>query len=231
MPKQYNMLFKGMVVYWLIFPAMLYLATQSLSFLYYIWLQPLFCMTYFIAFMNFGYHGFVDFDGNKMIPLVFTYFYCCLSFSTNFAFIEKGQHIWCVNSITILDGEDDYFGEDDHMAHHYATNVYHRDLPKHRETKVDDFSMRLVLSELTLLSEKHHGSVFKQLSIVELALFILMKDWSKLADHYVDYTEKMTKQEIMDMLRVRAAKKDMTNQEYIKVCTATNKPCLTLCSG
>lgn len=51
---------------------------------------------------------------------------------------------------------------------------------------------------------------------MELALFILMKDWSKLADHYVDYSGKLTKEEIMKMLEVRAACKDMTNQEYIK---------------
>lgn len=167
-----------MLIYWLIFPSALLLVTKSPAFLYYIWLQPLFCMTYFIAFMNFAYHGFVEFD-------------------------KAGHHIWCVNSTTILEGDDDYFGEDDHMAHHYATAVYHRDLPEYRSGKVEDF-------------KEHHGSVFRKLSIVELALFILLKDWGRLADHYVDYTGKLSRAEIMKMLEVRAKCKDMTNQEYIK---------------
>jgi hypothetical protein len=135
-------------------------------------------MTYFIAFMNFAYHGFLEFD-------------------------ESGRHVWCVDSTAIIEGDDDYFGEDDHMAHHYATAVWHRDLEKYREGKIEEI-------------RNWKGSVFRKLSIVELALFILIKDWGKLADHYVDYTGKMKREEVMKMLEVRAKRKDMTNQEYIK---------------
>ena len=41
--------------------------------------------------------------------------------------------IWC--SICILDGPDDYFGEDDHMAHHYYTAVNHHELAAHQKTQ------------------------------------------------------------------------------------------------
>jgi hypothetical protein len=35
-----------------------------------------------------------------------------------------GNHVAMVNSACIVEGEDDMFGEDDHMAHHYNTTVY-----------------------------------------------------------------------------------------------------------
>lgn len=35
-----------------------------------------------------------------------------------------GNHISMVNSTCIVEGDDDMFGEDDHMSHHYNTTVY-----------------------------------------------------------------------------------------------------------
>lgn len=101
--------------------------------------------------MNYAFHAFIDFD-------------------------ENGKHIECVNSTAIIEGDDDYFGEDDHMAHHYATHVYWRDLPKYREGQVEAF-------------KKHNASVFRGLSIVELAAFLLFKDWKSLAKHYVQFND------------------------------------------
>lgn len=171
----FNKLLRGCVIYWLVVPTCILLITNSWTFLYFVYFQPLLGMTYFLAFMNFGFHGFVEFD-------------------------ENGNHIPCVNSTAIIEGEDDYFGEDDHMAHHYATRVYFRDLPAYQATEVGDFKL-------------HHGSVFRKLSIVELSAFILFKDFKRLASHYVDYTGKMTQEEIAAMLEVRAKRKD---PEYTK---------------
>ena len=84
---------------------------SSLSFIFWIYFQPLFCMTYFLALLNFGFHGFIEFD-------------------------EAGKSLPYVNSTTIIEGDDDYFGEDDHMAHHYNANVTHRDLLAHQASKV-----------------------------------------------------------------------------------------------
>lgn len=169
----FNKLLRGCIIFWVIVPAVLLMVTKSWWFLFFIHLQPLFGMTYFLAFMNFGFHGFVEFD-------------------------ENGQHIECVNSIAIVDGDDDYFGEDDHMAHHYATRVFYSDLPAYRETQMEEF-------------KKHHASVFRGFSIVELSLFILLKDWKRLATYYVDYTGKMTQDEIAAMLEVRAKTLDKPN--------------------
>lgn len=167
----FNKLLRGCIIYWLVVPALILLATHSWTFLYFIYLQPFFCMTYFLAFMNFGFHGFVEFD-------------------------SEGRHIECVNSIAIIGGEDDYWGEDDHMAHHVATRVFWRDLPEHRAAKEAEF-------------KKYHASVFKGFSIVELSLFVLLKDWKRLATHFVDYTGTMTQDEIAAMLEARAKRKDI----------------------
>ena len=152
------------------------LVTRSPSFVFWVYFQPLLCMSYFLALLNFGFHGFIEFD-------------------------ENGESIQCVNSTTIVDGEDDYFGEDDHMAHHYATAVYYRDLPAHQKNKVEEFA-------------KYKASVFKGLSIVELSIYVLLGVWDRLADHYVDYSKSLSKEQIMAMLRARAQRVETSYDKY-----------------
>lgn len=151
--------------------------TRSFSFFFWMYLQPLFCMTYFLALINVGFHGFLEFDQN-------------------------GEHIQVIDSTTIVDGTDDVFGEDDHMAHHYATAVYFKDLKTHQASKIDEF-------------KKFKASVFRNLSIAELSIFILLGIWDKIAEHYVDYTGKLSKEEIIEMLKVRAQRTETTYEKYI----------------
>lgn len=54
--------------------------TRSVWFLFWMVIQPLMCMTYFLALLNIGFHGFIEFD-------------------------EKGVIIPCVGSCTIVDGK------------------------------------------------------------------------------------------------------------------------------
>lgn len=150
--------------------------TRSPSFLFWIYFQPLLCMTYFLALINFGFHGFIAFD-------------------------SKQNPLQTVNATCIIEGDDDYWGEDDHMAHHYNPSIYFRDLPAHQQTKVDQF-------------KKERASVFKGLSIVELSIFILIGKWDLLADHYVDYTGKMERKEIEKMLKVRARATECSWEDY-----------------
>lgn len=165
----------GIWSYWLTAGAVLAM-TRSFSFIFWIYLQPLFCMTYFLALLNFGFHGFIDFD-------------------------ENGISIPCVNATTIIEGDDDYFGEDDHMSHHYNSSVYYRDLPQHQKSKQEEF-------------KKYKASVFKGLSIVELSIFVLFGLWDKLAEHFVDYSGTMTKEEICSLLKRRAQRKETTYEKY-----------------
>ena len=151
--------------------------TRSPNFVFWIVLQPLACMTTFLALLNFGFHGFIEFD-------------------------EDGKQIECVNATTIIDGEDDYFGEDDHMAHHYNSTVYYKDLAAHQKSKEELFS-------------KYKASVFRKLSIVELSILILFGQFDLLADHYVDYSGKMSKAEISAMLKRRAMTTEVTYEKYV----------------
>lgn len=150
--------------------------TRSLSFLFFVYIQPMLCMTYFLALINIGFHGFLEFD-------------------------EQGNHVSLVDSTTIVHGTDDVFGEDDHMAHHYNTGVYFKDLPAHQQAKVEEF-------------KRHKASVFHTLSIAELSIFILLGIWDKLAEHYVDYTGSMSKAEIISMLQARAKRTEITYEQY-----------------
>ena len=49
--------------------------------------------------------------------------------------------------------------------------------------------------------KKTKASVFQKLSIFELSVLILLGQWDRLADYYVDYSGKMTKSEIIHLLR------------------------------
>jgi len=171
-----DVIVQGMVKYTAAGVAML-VATRSILFVFWIFIQPLICMTFFLALINFGFHGFIEYD-------------------------ENGQSIHCVNSSTIIEGDDDYFGEDDHMAHHYNSNVGYKDLPALQASKIEEF-------------KANKASVFRKLSILELSIFVLFGLWDKLADHYVDYSGKMTREEIKEMLKVRAQRKEMSPEEYI----------------
>ena len=173
---KYDKLYQGVKTYWLVAGSLLAL-TRSFSFVFWIYLQPLMCMTYFLALLNYGFHGFLEFD-------------------------EHGKSIPCVDSSTIIDGDDDYFGEDDHMAHHYNQSVYYKDLPALQESKIADFI-------------KYKASVFRGLSIVELSIFLLFSLWDKLADHYVDYSGKMTREEIKSLLKVRTRTTVTIDRTYI----------------
>jgi len=184
--KNLSMLRKGCVAYWLVFPAVcMYLLVglagcswpSSVRFMWLIWLEPLTCMTYFLAFINFAFHGFLELD-------------------------ESGTHLSCVNSTVITEGDDDYWGEDDHMAHHYFTAVTHRDLPAHQKSQEHVW-------------RKHIGSCFKKLSIVELAVLMLLKEWNRLASlHFVDHSGTLSVPEVAALLEKRARVKEMTYDTY-----------------
>lgn len=178
MEEQYRLLRKGMLTYWLFTPLALGLLTRSPWFLFAIWLQPLLAMSFFLALINWGYHAYIELDGN-------------------------GKHLAVVNSLTILDGQDDSFGEDDHMAHHYSTQTWYTQTHTYRARVMEDL-------------KRHHGSVFKEVSIVELSALTLFGQFDRIAQrHYVDFTGKLSQAEIAAMLRRRAQNKEMSCDEYL----------------
>ncbi len=168
---------RGIITYW-VTAACILAITRSFSFVFWIYLQPLICMAYFLALINIGFHGFIEFD-------------------------NQGKSIPTVNSTSIIGLVDDYFGENDHMAHHYNASVYYRDLPALHVAKEEEF-------------KRTKASVFRDLSPPELSIFILLKMWNKLAEHYVDHTHSMSKEEIISMLKRRATCKELEYEEYAK---------------
>jgi hypothetical protein len=179
--KQADKLRNGMVIYWAVGAAVLAL-TRSFSFFWWIYLEPLLCMTFFLALLNIGFHGFIEFD-------------------------KEGKPIPMVNATTILEGQDDFFGEYDHMAHHYNSSVYYRNLPAHQASKREEF-------------RKHRASVFREISIVELSIFILLGLWEKLADYYVDFSDdgdKLSREELIKLLKERAQRCECSYDEYLRL--------------
>jgi hypothetical protein len=170
-----KLLTKGVITYWVTAAAILAI-TRSFSFTFFFYLQPLFCMTYFLGFINVGFHAFIEYD-------------------------ENGKSIGCVNATAIVNGDDDTYGEDDHMAHHYATSVFYRDLPAHQASQVEEY-------------KRHKASVFKGVSVVELSVFIMCGLWDEVAKAYVDFTGEMTKEEIITMLKARAKRTEMSYESY-----------------
>jgi hypothetical protein len=183
--ENYRKLLKGFVLYWAVVPGLIFSGLvlagstplSALAFLFFIYFQPLCAMSFFLAFINVGFHGLIEFD-------------------------ENGKHIECVASSTILDGEDDSFGEDDHMAHHYFTAVEHVDLPAHQAKQHAEWA-------------KHQATVFKEMAIVELALFIQLGQFKMLAEkHYVDYAGVLGTEEIAQLLEERAKRVEMSYEDY-----------------
>ena len=185
MVRAHRQLLKGAIIYWAVVPIVIVVGliaagstlSSALSFLFFIYLQPLFAMSFFLGLLNVCFHGFLEFE-------------------------EDGAHIACVNSITIVDGPDDSFGEDDHMAHHYFMAVEHRDLPRHQQTQVDEWSRR-------------RASVFKEVAIPQLSIYMLLKKWQLIADrHYVDFSGQLSSEEVALMLEKRAKCVEMSYEQY-----------------
>lgn len=185
MERARRQLLKGALIYWVLVPTMIIggltaagsTLSSALAFFFFIYLQPLFAMSTFIALLNVPFHGFLEFE-------------------------EDGAHIPCINSTTIVDGENDSFGEDDHMAHHYFMAVEHRGLSEHQRTQHDEWARR-------------HASVFKKVSIIELTFLMLLKRWRAIAEkYYVDYSGQLSTEEIARMLEERAKRKEMSYDDY-----------------
>jgi hypothetical protein len=185
MDQAYRTLRKGMLLYWVVVPSVIFSGLllagssvgASLAFLFFIYLQPLCAMSFFLATLNIGFHGLIEFD-------------------------EKGRHIECIAGSTIVDGQDDSFGEDDHMAHHYFGAVEHVDLKAHQATQHAEWA-------------RHHAAVFKELSIIELGIFIHLKQFDRLIeDHYVDYAGDLDKGQLAALLLKRSQRKEMDYEDY-----------------
>ncbi len=183
--KAHAKLSRGMRIYWVYVPVALVallVATgssvlSSLMFLFFVYIQPLFAMSTFIALVTLSQHGFLEHD-------------------------EKGRNLKHVAAITILGGHDDSFGEDDHFSHHYSPAVMHDKLAVAQSLEESEWA-------------RCHGSVFKDTSIIEIAIFLLLGRIDRLIDrHYVDYSGALGRDQIVELFTRRAKRKEMSYEEY-----------------
>ncbi|EOD07719.1 hypothetical protein EMIHUDRAFT_438508 [Emiliania huxleyi CCMP1516] len=180
MHKQERLLARGCAIFWLAFPLPLLLLTRSPWFLCVVWLQPLCAMSFFLALVNWAFHAFIELDAS-------------------------GRHLPHVNALTILDGQDDNFGEDDHMAHHYENPI------AHARSRHDAWRAR-IMPEL----KANRASIFKEISIVELGILTLLGQFERIAErHYVDFSGELSTAQVAEMLRRRARTKESTHEEYL----------------
>ena len=71
MKENHDTLLRGVIWYWLIVPTAIIAFLTAMGgaggpvgvarFMFFVYLEPLFGMTFFLAFINFGLHGFLEF--------------------------------------------------------------------------------------------------------------------------------------------------------------------------
>lgn len=176
---------RGMAIYWIWVPfgiLALLIGTGSsvasaLLFLFLVYLQPLFAMSTFISLITIGQHAFLEFD-------------------------QAGGHIKHVTSTTILDGVDDSFGEDYHLAHHMHPAMAHDRLPEHVARERPEWA-------------RCDGAVFRNTTFIEIAIMLHLGRFDRLIrSHYVDFSGKRNAEELSTLFERRAKRKEMTYEQY-----------------
>ena len=176
---------RGMLTYWVYVPAAivaLLIGTGSsvastILFLFFIYLQPLFAMSSFLALVIIAQHGFLEYD-------------------------SEGKILKHVASITILEGRDDSYGEDNHFFHHHRPSVTHRELAAKQPTEEAEWA-------------RCHGAVFKDVAIVEIAVLLLFGRIDRLINrHYVDYSGALNRERLIELFTDRARRREMSYEDY-----------------
>lgn len=176
-------LMRGVFVYWVLMPACVLWFVPSISWFFWIVLQPMLCMTFFLALINLGFHAFIESD-------------------------SEGRRVQCVESITLIGSDDNFFGEDDHMMHHYHPLVYWSDADAHQQRQHE-------------LWARHHASVFQGADIFCFSLYVLLKAWPLLATRFIDYSGKLSQREIAALLELRARRRDMEHTVLLPALPAS----------
>lgn len=134
-------------------------------------------MSAFLAVVNWGQHGFLEHD-------------------------DDGRIVDHVTNLTILDGEDNSFWEDHHLAHHVRPAAAH-----------DEYGA-LVTSEKPEWA-RWHGTLFKDTSIVEIAVLMQLGQFDRLIDrYYVDCSGTLNRDELVALFTRRAQRREMSYEEY-----------------
>jgi len=87
-----------------------------------------------------------------------------------------------VSSVTILNGRQNMWNEDYHVAHHSAPHLHWTQYAEHFQKLKSQF-------------EEHTATIFSDTEEGELFFLIMTKNWDKMATKFVDLSGKMTLEE------------------------------------
>ncbi len=183
--RAYTTLRKSMFIYYVIIPSAiiaLLLAsgssvTSSIAFLFFIYFQPLLGMSSFLVLINWAQHGFLEHDSN-------------------------GRNVEHVTALTILEGQDNSFWEDHHLAHHSVPAAAHDQYAAIQESEEREWA-------------RWHGAVFKNVSNVEIAVLMQLGRFDKLIDrYYVDFSGTLDRDGLVELFTRRAQRKEMDYEDY-----------------
>ena len=176
---------RGIAIYWIGVPSCILALLVSagsnvesaLMFLFFVYLQPLLAMSTFLSIINIAQHAFLEID-------------------------ERGRLRQHVTSTTILDGIDDSFGEDHHLAHHSIPSMTHDRLHEHVARERSEWA-------------SCDGTVFKNTTYIEIAIMIYSGQFDRLIrEHYVDFSGKGSVKELATLFEQRARRREMTYEHY-----------------
>jgi len=87
-----------------------------------------------------------------------------------------------INSVTILDGEDNIWNEDYHVVHHHQPHIHWSEVPAYFE-------------KTKHLYAENRATIFKNTEEGKLLYMLFAGKWDDMARHFVDLNGKMTHQE------------------------------------
>lgn len=141
----------------------------------------------------------------KYLGIAFTIYYVMFPYIESVTFfggISYLWHAWCepedinnpyIDSVTILEGQDNIFNEDFHVVHHTKPLAHWTEYPAlYEENK-----------EMYL---KHNATIFRDCEEGMLLYWLLAAKWDDMAEHMVDLSGKMNHEQKKEMCmrRLRA---------------------------
>ena len=135
-------------------------------------------MSFFLALITWAQHALLEFD-------------------------EAGKVISHVAALTILDGPDDFFGEDDYLTHHYSPAATHDKLAEQQSSEEREWA-------------RWHGAVFRDTAIFEVAILLLSGRVDRfIVRHHMDFSGALDRDGLVALFTQRARRKEMSYAEYV----------------
>jgi len=130
-----------------------------------------------------------------MAYLIFPHCECFLFFSGIsylwHAFVDpKDPTNQYVNSVTILNGNDNIWNEDYHVVHHHSPNTHWTNSILHFEKHKDSYA-------------KYNATIFQGIDEGNLLHLLFAQNWDAMAKHFVDLNGKMTHEEKKKLIITR----------------------------